>query len=152
ASSQAVISQQAQPVGQKKENAHTLFTRANQYYVNGDYDGAAKICVELQSRLPELNATERKDLPAIIQKNNHALQLRRDAGIQLTKATKLLQQPPPRLKEAEDLVKNAGANPYTDPKQLAMVNQQINEIRQHGTTVQQPTGSPKAMFAEGRIA
>src|SRR5262249_22909704 len=156
--SRQAVSQQPQPVGQRKESARTLFIKANECYKRFEFEAAADLYAQVQARQMELNPTDRKDLSNWIQKNNVALQGRRDGGFLLAKAEEYLQQNPPRIKEADENYKKAKAIPYTDPKLLDIVYQEIKAktpgYSQPGTpnTPQTPPGSAKQMLAEGRNA
>ncbi|HMF16580.1 MAG TPA: hypothetical protein VKE98_05200 [Gemmataceae bacterium] len=156
--SRQAVSQQPQPVGQRRDSARTLFIKANDLYKKGDFETAAEFYAQVQARQMELNPTDRKDLSNWIGKNNVALQGRRDGRFLLAKAEEYLQQNPPQIKEADENYKKAKAIPYTDPKLLDIVYQEIKAktpgYSQPGTpnTPQTPLGSAKQMLAEGRNA
>ncbi len=151
-SGQAVQSQQAQPVGQPKMSAHTLFTMAKESYKRDDYNLAAQYFDAAERRKMEMNPTDRADLPKWIQKNNVALQGRRDGGFLLAKAEEALQQTPPRIVEADDYRRKAEAIPYTDKNLLQKINQKINQIKHNVPIPPEIQGNPKALLAAGRQA
>jgi type II secretory pathway component GspD/PulD (secretin) len=154
--SRQAVSQQAQPVGQPRKSARTLFTEANALHKAGDYEAAAKLYIEVQAQQSNLNPTDRKDLSNWIQKNNTALKGRQDGSFLLAKAEEDLQQVPPRIREAQEKYKIAKAIPYTDPKLLEIVYQDIQQksgYAKPGPSVHQPgLGNGKALLAEGRNA
>jgi type II secretory pathway component GspD/PulD (secretin) len=144
ASGQAVLSQPAQPVGPPRVSARKLFNDGKQFYKNNDYELAAQRFAEVLPLKIQLTPNERKDLDDYIQKNNVAMKGRRDGGSKLTQAVLFIQQN--RLAEAENLIREAQANHYTDKKQLEQVNQALLDKKRPAPML----GNPKAVLAEGR--
>ncbi len=122
------------------QRPRTLIQEGITLNTRGDYYGAAQKYTEAQALQKFLNPREIQNLQELIQQNNQALQLRRDAHAQLLRAEQLLQQG--KKTEAGNLLNAVILNQYGDPADRERANylmQQVQQVQINSQTVQSGT-------------
>jgi type II secretory pathway component GspD/PulD (secretin) len=119
--------------------ARAAWQQANEAYSRGEYEKAAKLCVQAQALKQELTENERRDLEALIRRNNAAVQGRKDGQDLVNKAYYAYGHN--RTTEASGLLNKAKANQYLAPTDRARLNDLDRRLR--STTVRTAPQQPR---------
>lgn len=128
----------------------TLLKTAIDLNKRGDYENAARYYSQVQAGQEELTPTEKRDLLALIQQNNVALQGQLDGTTQLRKAEEAFRLG--KLDEASRLLKGVTANQYLSAGDRQSLNQ-LNDLFRTAEKKDSGAGADvKALMAQARDA
>jgi type II secretory pathway component GspD/PulD (secretin) len=113
--------------GGRPSGVRASFAAARDCYFRGDYEGAAKLFIQVQINQGELTLQEQRDLQELVGNNNRAQQARREGAEKLARAEDLLRQG--NSKEAGELIRALQAHQYLTPADKQRVALLGNQLR-----------------------